>query len=493
MKVGMIAMLLCGLLSSCASAAAPTEEILLYPATEDWRETVPSLPFTLPIFPDETLHPTLIRNQTNGNISSLLYEGLFVLDESFTAQALLVEEYHMSEDGKVWTFTLKEGISFWDGTELTPSIVLSAWKEAQGEDSRYASRFQKVSKMSVQGESLRVELLEPNAQFPALLDIPISYGGGLVPQGTGPYYYQEHSQVLERNPLWWGEADLPDTIALEEISSTGDLITAFDGGNLSILQGDLVNNLNLGFSGNYQVWEYPSTHLLYLGVDTLQTALNQEFRVNVSQCIHREQVIKEELAGYGTATSYPIHPATEAGQTLEAWSYDPFLAAEQLSQGGSLPSGLRLLVNEENPQKVKIAQSIVEHLQNFSYDIQVEAVPWVEFLQRLEERDFDLYLSEIYLTPDFDISSLFLHQGEYNYGMYGNVIMQGMWEDYRREGDALQFFQYFAQEMPIIPLCFKEGTALSLWGHLNYASPTANHLFYGLEEWDFAQESEPSA
>lgn len=189
------------------------------------------------------------------------------------------------------------------------------------------------------------------------------------------------------------------------------------------------------------------------------------------------------MAGYGTPTLYPYHPAT--GLNLPGWTYDPIASAESYFFYGNIPP-LRLLVNGENQEKVIMAQQLAQQLGDYGLSVEIIDPPWLDYLNALQEKNFDLYLSEIYLTADFNISALLSSWGEYNYGQYYNSESDTLWEEFRlvgMEDPDWNFYQNFYFQMPIAPLCFKEGTALSLWGHLSQATPTAHHLFYQLEQW----------
>ena len=92
------AFLLAGLLllSGCAEpeAGAPTDTPASTPAVESPQAQVFALPRT-----QESLHPILSTDKVNLALSGLLWEGLFQLDQSFQPQAVLCQDYWVSEDG----------------------------------------------------------------------------------------------------------------------------------------------------------------------------------------------------------------------------------------------------------------------------------------------------------------------------------------------------------------------------------------------------------
>lgn len=99
----------------------------------------PLSPLPSPFTPSTRSTPPGRPTRANLTLGSLLYEGLFSVDASFQAQPLLCSGYTVSEDGLTWTFTLREGITFSDGTPLTGTVAAQALRDAMAPDSHYAS------------------------------------------------------------------------------------------------------------------------------------------------------------------------------------------------------------------------------------------------------------------------------------------------------------------------------------------------------------------
>ena len=107
-------------LSGSASASSPGDM--------GQKEDPPprDIPFTLAFYPEFSLHPTLAANRANLTLSPLLYESLFAVDASFQAQPVLCESCTVSEDKLVWTFTLRDRVTFSDGAPLDGAAVAAA-------------------------------------------------------------------------------------------------------------------------------------------------------------------------------------------------------------------------------------------------------------------------------------------------------------------------------------------------------------------------------
>lgn len=196
-----------------------------------------AVPFTLAVYPEFSLHPTMAANRANLTLAPLLYEGLFALDGSFQAQPVLCKSYTVSEDKLVWTFTLQPGVTFSDGTPLTGQAAAEALELARSPQGRYAQRLAGVASVTASEENpnqVTVTLNRPDGSLPLLLDIPIALGGGDRPAGTGPYVLSGEGSALSltaRSGWWQRDKPLPvQTIPLHAVSKSDELIYAFDAG-----------------------------------------------------------------------------------------------------------------------------------------------------------------------------------------------------------------------------------------------------------------------
>ena len=139
--------------------------------------------------------------------------------------------------GSAWTFSLRQGVTFSDGSPLTPADVVRSLELARG-SALYAGRLAQVTAVRAGEGSVIVTLSAPNGALPALLDVPVirEQGEG-TPLGTG-YYVLEGSDgarlLRRREGNWRGEYPARETIPLHEVEEASDLIYAFDTGELSL-------------------------------------------------------------------------------------------------------------------------------------------------------------------------------------------------------------------------------------------------------------------
>ena len=485
------------LLTACGvevPASSPSD-----PSADVGQEEAPPpepVPFTLAFYPEFSLHPVLAANRTNLTLAPLLYESLFTVDASFQAQPLLCQSYdYRVDDKRLWGFTLRKGITFSDGTPLTAKEVVDALNLARSPGSRYQERLGDIDSITASEEDpyeFTITLRSSNGSLPLLLDIPIALGREDRPVGTGPYVLSEDGTALTARSDWWQrEKSLPaDHIVLRAVTRSDELIYAFDAGDISLVDVDLMATNAMGYGGNYQTWDYPTTDFLYLGFNTRQGLFqNANARRAAAMAVDRDAVASTAYANHAVSTLLPVHPASGLYQLgEEPLAYDPEGLVARM-EGLRLPNNaLVFVVNSENVAKTSAAQLIAYQLRAAGFTVELRQLPFEDYTPALTWGDFDLYLAETVFTADFDLSPLLSPYGALNYGGWWAQdavirLLDLHGEDEDKQSRANQLFELLDKEAPIVPILFKNGSVLTQWGQLSGLSPVRNNVFYQLENW----------
>ena len=203
----------------------------------------------------------------NRTVGDLMFEGLFDLDDSMNPIPVLCEDFS-TEDGLAYTFNIKKGVKFHDGTELTAADVVYSINQAKNSD-MYSRRFACLKEISsASSTSVKATLKYANYGFPTLLDIKIVKSGTLgnrIPTGTGPYVYSSDGPSLlpfesYRDP----DAVFTDMIGLVDIDSV-DFSEAFESGKIDIVTVDPADNVYKYVNSDYDMYYFDSTILHYIG------------------------------------------------------------------------------------------------------------------------------------------------------------------------------------------------------------------------------------
>jgi len=487
-------------------AATPSPDPTAAPSTP--APTAAAVPqtveFALPYYAGGGFHPITGVNQTNLNLSPLLYEGLFAVDKTFQAQRVLCSEETVSEDGLTWTFRLRDA-QFSDGSPVTASQVAASLQTARTSTS-YAGRLADVrSVIAGMDGAVVVNLARPNGALPLLLDIPVvkETGDASCPLGSGPYVLEDNGESLSLVAKEGSNVPLP-SIPLRAVEGVEDLSYAFETKAISMVSTDLTGANSLAWSGRYEITDYTTNTLLYLGCNLKEGVCGYpEVRRALGRTIDRENITGTILSSHAKAATLPVHPdsaiwdaalSDTLTRSVEQAEEDLTAAGWRRGEDGiflknRIPLELRLLVNRENSYKVNIAEALATSFQALGCTVTVEKLPWEDFVTALEEGEFDLYLGETTLTADFDLESLIGAEGQLNYGSYEDEETETLLENLRplrmeeRAGAVSALCTHLAEGAPILPICFKNWSLLTQWGQIRGLNPVQRNVFYGIESW----------
>ncbi len=490
-----IALAMACLLTGCWQEELPEEpEDILPPLEEEPEEESKStLPerFALPYMPGRSLDPVDCADGMQQVAASLLYEGLFRLDGTFEPQPCLCISYTHDESASRYTFNLRPGVQFSDGSPLTGRDVKTSLDRART-SGRYGSRLSGISSISAGGDSVTISLNSPNAALPALLDVPIVKAGGqdgAVPAGTGPYFYteEETGAYLIANQSWWrGESQPLERIALVEAADSGAMLYRFSSHEVQLITADLTGVTAVSTTGSVGCVDAETTVLQYVGCNTARAPLDSPaLRRALSAGINRANVVGAYLSGHGRAAAFPVSPVSPlypAGLE-ESYSVDHAASAAAVS-GYAAETPLTLLVNQENGFKKAIAQYLAESWTAGGIPVEVRVLPWEEYAAALAAGDFDLYYGEVRLSADWDLGSLLEPGGALNYGRWSNPDTSRLLAEFAGapdRGAAMgALCAHLKDQAPILPVCFKSASVLTQAGVVEGLAPTAAEPFYAL-------------
>ena len=157
-------------------------------------------------------------------------QGLTKFDEEGNMVPCLATEWTNSEDGKTWTFTIREGVKFSNGNDMTPELV-KASLERTIEMSNRVPEFFDIDSIEVDGQNIIFNLNRANANMAGCLADPLFLimdtsidNSNIAMEGpvcTGPYAFQSFDPsgdtVVVRNEYYW-DGEVPnDSVTLRII------------------------------------------------------------------------------------------------------------------------------------------------------------------------------------------------------------------------------------------------------------------------------------
>lgn len=508
--------------------------------------------FSLGYYKGEGLHPYTCSNTTNQNLMGLIYEPLFAIDQTFATEPCLAKsctiqvtsasgseeekdtEGDASETGTegdetdqkdaskeekkkeqprskiagktTCTIQLRDDVTFSDGTSLSAEDVVYSLEQAKGKGSIYRERLSDVTSITASGSTtVVIEINAADAAFDSLLDIPIiSRSGGSNPIGTGPYVLNTKkgkAVSMTRNTNWWQEGTLPaDTITLYAADDSDMMIFGFGSGSISMVNTDLTGTNALSYTGDYNVVDYPTTSMIYVGCNTHSgPCQNQSFRQALYYVFDRDTLATKMLSGHAEPTVLPVSPKSKLydEKLAETYVWSEETAKKKLADGHYYNQTLKLIVNKESAFKTAFAEEMKKELEAIGIKVQVEALAWDEFADALDERSFDLYLGEVKLKSNFDLTAVIGSNGNLNYGGYQDKDLEKLLTKFQtadkasRAAAAKNLYKAVADAAATIPLCFKNHSVLTHWSANASIAPTQQNLFYHIAEWDLKRNQTP--
>lgn len=469
------------------------------PPQEEPEEEEPDYPatFSLPYHKNQTMDPVACGEGFQETAASLLYEPLFRLDGQFQPQPVLCESYEWNETGLVCTLTLREGVTFSNGSALTARDAVETLLRAV-ESERYAYRLRNIAAITAnRSGQLLITLAEPDRGLPALLDIPIiarSTANQLVPAGTGPYAFVrgDDGDFLQARDDWWQQKKLPaSTIPLVHAKDQDTALYLFSGRHVELLAVDPTDDPSL-VNGQAHAFSQPTAIMQFIGFNTAEGRLfsDASLRRLFSSGIDRTTLADVQMAKLALAAQFPISPLSPMYPASLDISYDEeetLAALRSAGQDTGEKKALTLLVSGGDSFRTSSARFIAEKLSLLDWEITVAELPWEEYLAALEAGEFDLYFGEVRLTANWDLSDLIGTEGLLNYGAYANettdIVLQSFAAAEDRTEFARRFCSHFQSVTPIAPICFKNYSVLTHPGVVEGMSPAPSNIFHRFENW----------
>lgn len=448
--------------------------------------------FGLSYLPQYGLNPYTCTATINRALFSLLYESLFVVNHDFTPSPVLCESFTSSSDGTYYRFRLLENARFSDGTPLTAEDVKSSLFAAK-KSSMYAERLEHITSIYSPEEGVvEITLSTSYENFALMLDVPILKADTIEtdrPTGTGPYRLS--GQSLVSNLHWWGEEHgvlSSSRIDLSMAQEANDLRNQFEFGSTDLVYCDPNSTAAVGYRCDYEVWEAPTTILHYLGFNLYSGwFINEDFRSAVTYAIDRDTYVNEIYGGFAQGTPLPCSPASPYHDDLLAEDYDyaPGKFKEALAVSGILTDPEyaghegKFLVCMDDPARVKLAERICKILTDAGLRLTVVALERNKYEQALQNQDFDIYLGEVRLTANFNLSEFFMKYGNLQYGSINNTGLVTLCnEALANSGSYSELHRQVLDFAPICPIVFKSYAIYVTRGKITNNAPGVDLVFH---------------
>ena len=427
---------------------------------------------------DFSMNPFVSQSEANRQLGWLLFEPMVTVAPGFHAEPGVFSTW-TDEAGVLFRFTVRDGLRFSDGSEVSSWDALYSLNRAREEGSHYRSRLADIAETYMEGSVVVIRLKAANPSFPLRLDIPVVKEGSAysdLPVGSGPYVLtkDETGSILKASITYPGNSELPlQTISLVSLPQE-QLNAAFSAGTVDMLVASTGTDIAFMVPGDAERRYLDTTILHFLCVSPDSRALAApERRRLVSAALNRNSIAS--LLG-GSASMLPISQATGyvSSSWVEDWipkdleafkieilteDYNGDGILEYFVGGEPRDMELSLLYCSDSSSNTLAANRIEADLQSIGIVVNPMPMEMEDYRRTLRNGGYDLCLASVRLSSDFDLTSLLCSGGSLYVGGCSNDLQQAA-KNYKsaetadREAFAKALCGILAEECPILPLCF---------------------------------------
>jgi ABC-type transport system substrate-binding protein len=211
---------------------------------------------------------------------------------------------------------------------------------------------------------------------------------------------------------------------------------------------------------------------------------NIHMRRGVAHAFDADEAVSAVYLNHGVRTASPIHPYSFVSANVGGAAYNA-ARARALLNAVPIARPLIIIANEDNPQRVSIAESLAASLNAVGTPASALIVHYEEYFARLEDGDFDLFVGGVNLAFSPDVEFFFsggFYLEDYVLAEAFAAIKSAYTEyDYLRA--VRQFQQTFAERLPVISLVFRHSSVLTNRRIVQHAAPPADNIFGLVNLW----------
>lgn len=418
---------------SLTTVASPDGQTLVFGATGELR----------------TLDPHVSVDNNAWRAIYYCYDRLVEYELGTTELAPgLAESWKVSPDGLTYTFYLRKGIKFIDGTPFNAEAVKFNFDRLLGMALAPSGTFGFIDRVDVVDDfTVNFILKEPfapgvsafatdqgNIVGPGVMDHEVNgdWGQDWLTEhsaGTGQFYVEEWTHgvrvVLARNDDYWGEPAKLEKVVIKYVPEAADLRMLLETGEVDIGEKLTVDQIEaMKGTPGVTVFEAPSFCCHYVYMNCQKPYLNDaRVRQAISYAVNYDGIINDLWRGTATQMRGPV-PMGLVGHDGTVFQYQQDLekARELLAEAGYPGGGFTLKIMHAPviPEWRPMALVIQEGLAEIGIEVEIESYAWATLRDKLDKGDFDM--SHGYWTPDYadaDMFTWFWFNSE-NWGLAGN-------------------------------------------------------------------------
>ncbi len=445
----------------------------------------------------DSLNPFKLNTQLNKTIMPLLYDSLYKVDPNYNSIPVIAKS--SVNAGNECRVFIRDNMKFSDSSLITPRDVVYSYELAAASPA-YKGILSSIvgAKESPQDGSVVFTIKSPDALVNNLLTFPIvkeGTGEQDVPIGGGRYAYTKEALLPT------GASSLPigsiRTIRLVEVSSRDSFAAAIRTGVIDYMFTPLIEAQDYSIGSSSSL--VSTNSLVYLGINSSKAYLSDsKVRRGIYMLLDRRDIVDRGFMGKARPTFTPFNPVVSWLPDVEFFDADSGTLARTLfgeagleynstdkyyhDQSGKL--NLSLLVNKDNPIKASVANRIKNQLEASGIGISLLELPYSEYTAAVARGEFDLYLGEVKLKDNMDISVLITPGFTTSAGVAADQTLLENYAGFRADiKNVDRFMVDFIDKMPLIPIAYHDGIVAYPRNFSASVIATEQDIFYNIDRW----------
>ncbi|TGG90335.1 glutathione ABC transporter substrate-binding protein [Natronospirillum operosum] len=387
------------------------------------------------------LDPHTTNDVPSSIVAHNIYESLVEFDTNSELQPLLATSWRNIDDTTV-EFSLREGVTFHDGSELTAEVVKANFDRVLDPDvaSPREFLFSMIEEVIVV-DDLTVQFVTETPFAPLAAHLSHS-GGGIAsleaierdyeamaegrspgsylsenPSGTGYFKLDSWSPGSElrlvRNEDYWGDNALLDSVTFKVVPESQTRIAELETGNAHIIERVLPSDMGrVDRMPNASLLHQNSTSLAYLGFNAQKEPFDDvRVRQAISMAVNKDDIVAGVYNDTGLAAVGPIAPGVFGyDDSVDSIPYDMDQARELLAEAGHEGGFSTTIWTNDNASRIQIAEYVQSQLRDLNIDVSVQVLEWGAYLENTANGEHDMFIlgwSTPTLDADYAMYALF--------------------------------------------------------------------------------------
>ncbi len=320
-----------------------------------------------------------------------IFEGLVKADENGNLNPAVASDYTISDDATVYSFTLRDGIKFHDGSAVTVEDIKYSIERNMGVDGSepLIRAYSKIDSVNIVDDShVDIVLKEADSDFLTQLTVAIIPAANehpdTTPIGTGPYMYVSNSPqenfIVTRFDDYWGEKAYIKDVVFKIESNMDAIVMDLEGGSIDMMARVTSTQANQ-LSDKFEVYEGTMNlvQALYLNND-VKPFDDVKVRQALCYAVNPQEIMDFVSDGAGTEVGSAMFPAFTKyymPELNDTYNTDTDKAKELLAEAG-YPDGFEftITVPSNYGQHVDTAQVIAEELKAIGVTANIQEIEW---------------------------------------------------------------------------------------------------------------------